>query len=174
MKTRNSIKSEHIGVVLEPIKVRIGPLGFHGYASEFLLAAKAFKSPNKFSPVPYFLYCKSIELALKAYLLTKGVPLKKLKKRLGHNLIKILQKAKSKSLDDLIAVTPELERELRKANEYYDIKNKGFEYFDLKNAAMGYPDLPDLAMLKAFADQLVEKLEQTCIQAVNVSETSSK
>lgn len=52
----------------------VSPLGFHFYASEFLDAARSAKRPEHFSPVPYYLYCRSIELSLKSFLLCKGVP----------------------------------------------------------------------------------------------------
>jgi len=54
--------------------LHINPLGFHRYASEFLRAAQDFRMNDGFSPVPYYLVCRSIELALKAFLLAKGIP----------------------------------------------------------------------------------------------------
>jgi hypothetical protein len=78
----------------EPGLLHISPLGFHRYASEFLRAAQGFKINDGFSPVPYYLICRSMELALKAFLLAKGLPKKKLKERnLGHDLEKVLNKA---------------------------------------------------------------------------------
>jgi len=152
-------------VILDPVKVVLGPLGFHGFATKFLEATKFVNTTNKFSPVPYYLYCRAIELSLKAFLLTKGVSLKKLKKNLGHNLVKILSEAKSKSIEQIVLIIPEEEEEIRKANKYYN--SKGFEYFQVINAAEGYPELPQLSILAELAKRLVNEIEQPCSEAIS-------
>jgi len=56
--------------------VNISPIGFHHYASQFAASARQAQAGlgGTFSPVPYYLYCRSLELVLKAFLLAKGVP----------------------------------------------------------------------------------------------------
>ena len=150
----------------EPGVLYISPLGFHRYASEFLRAAQGFKINDGFSPVPYYLICRSMELALKAFLLAKGFPKKKLKERnLGHDLKKVLNKAIPMGLDKIVSITPQHKEELRKANNYY--ASKGFEYFEVTKAATGYPNLPDLRVLSDFASLLVTKLKPLCLQATD-------
>jgi hypothetical protein len=152
-------------IKVQSMVLHISPLGFHQYASEFLRAAEGFKINDGFSPVPYYLICRSMELALKAFLLAKGVPKKTLKGTLGHNLEKVLKKAVSLGLDKVVSITPQHKEELRKANNYY--ASKGFEYFEVTRAATGYPNLPDLRVLSDFASLLVTKLKPLCIQATD-------
>jgi len=150
----------------EPGVLHISPLGFHRYASEFLRAAQGFKINDGFSPVPYYLICRSMELVLKAFLLAKGLPKEKLKERnLGHDLEKALKKAISLGLDKVVSITPQHEEEIRKANNYY--ASKGFEYFEVTRAATGYPNLPDLRGLSDFASLLVIKLKPLCLEATD-------
>ena len=92
----------------EPGMLHINPLGFHRYASEFLRAAQDFRMNDGFSPVPYYLVCRSIELALKAFLLAKGIPEGELKgKSLGHNLEEVLKKAMSLGFNKIFLITPQ-------------------------------------------------------------------
>jgi hypothetical protein len=145
---------------VNPIVVYISPMGFHRYASEFLSAASGLKAEATFSPVPYYLICRSIELSLKSYLLAKGIPQKKLKKRdLGHDLVKVLHKAQSMGIGSIVQVTQHQEMEIKKANKYYAFK--GFEYFQVVRAATGYRDRPDLSVLHELASVLVKDLKKS-------------
>jgi len=153
-------------IKVPPIVLHISPLGFHRYAVEFLRAAQGSKINDGFSPVPYYLICRSIELAMKAFLLAKGVPKKRLKERnLGHDLEKVLEKAISMGLDEVVSISPQHKEELKKANNYY--ASKGFEYFEVIKAVMGYRNLPDIPVLSDFATLLVTKLEPVCLQATD-------
>jgi hypothetical protein len=154
----------NIAIKIDPIAIYISPMGFHRYANEFLSSLGKLKPEISFSPVPYYLICRSIELSLKSYLLAKGVPHKKLKQRdLGHDLVKVLQKAKSLGIESILQTSPQQEIELAKANEYY--ASKGFEYFQVVKAATGYKDLPDLSELHELAGMLVKDLEKICMNA---------
>jgi HEPN domain-containing protein len=133
--------------------VRLRPLLFHRYADEFRLAGLDMKSD--FTPVQCFLYCRSIELSLKAFLLTKGVTVSKLrdrKKGIGHDLEAALREAESRGLSDFIEIRGESREELRKANDYY--LAKGLEYADDEEVMMKY-HLPDPKVLYKFALGLV-------------------
>jgi hypothetical protein len=152
-----------VEIKVPPIVLHISPLGFHRYASEFLRATKDCKLNDGFSPVPYYLICRSLELALKAFLLAKGVPEKKLRKDLSHDLEKVLKKAMTMGLDKILSVTPQHEEELKKANTYY--ASKGFEYFKVIRAMTGYRDLPDISVLSDLASLLVTELESLCLKA---------
>jgi len=91
-----------------------------------------------------------MELALKAFLLAKGIPKRTLKGRtIGHDLEKILKKAVLLGLEKVVSVTPQHKEELRKANNYY--ASKGFEYFEVTRTATGYPNLRYLRVLSCFA-----------------------
>jgi hypothetical protein len=146
--------------------VNISPIGFPHYASEFAASARlAQPGPEGgFSPVPYYLYCRSLELVLKAFLLAKGVAKDDLKRRnLGHDLRKNLLKAKALGLEQTVPFAAHWEDEIRKANVYY--ARKGFEYFDLVAAARGYSQLPALGVLNEIVAALLERLEPICFAA---------
>ena len=81
------------------------PDGFHHYASEFATSAQQAQAAglgSAFSPVPYYLYCHSLELGLKAFLLTKGATKHELKNVLRHNLRKILPEARARGLEQTV------------------------------------------------------------------------
>ncbi len=146
----------------QPLHINASPFEFHLYASEFLVAARAIPLSRTFSPVRYFLYCRAIELALKAFLLASGVGKSALTKKdkFGHNLVRGLDWAKERGLHGFISVTEMWAGELRKANAYYD--SKAFEHFDVGKAARGYSDLPSLKVLDEFAASLLANTESVC------------
>jgi hypothetical protein len=115
--------------------------------------------------VPYYLYCRSIELTLKAFLLGKGLSRKDLKdqKHFGHDLVKLVARAREMGIEDFVTFSPAWLESVRKANAYYESKTKGFEYFDIHFAVRGYPDLPALDVLKELASDLVSRLKQYCL-----------
>lgn len=156
---------DKIVIKVPPFELFISPMGFHRYASDFLGAAKGIEIKNEFSPVPYYLVCRSLELSLKAFLLAKGVSKEKLKDRrsLGHDLEKVLGKAISLGIDEFVSLLPSYKVELAKANKYY--ASKGFEYFKIVKAATGYRDLPEINVLSDFATHLVDKLNEVCLKA---------
>ena len=145
----------------------ISPIGFHRYASEFATWARKAHADkgDEFSPVPYYLYCHSLELVLKAFLLAKGVTQRELmnRERLGHHLSKILPRAKDLGLEEVVPLAPHWEAEVEKANGYY--ADKGFEYFDVATAGRGYPNLPNLDILHELVSTLLTTLKDVCLYA---------
>jgi len=155
--------SKNIVIQAEPIVINISPIGFHRYAQEFLRAEEAFQTTDNFSPVPYYLLCRSIELSLKAYLLLKGYKKKYLKRKIGHNLKKLLRKVQELNIREIIAISIEESDNILKANVYYE--KKGFEYFFVIDAVTGYKELPDVELLRSLSTRLVDKLYQPCLNA---------
>ena len=148
-----------------PLVIRLSPLGFHRYGKQFLAAELSLRRTRGFSPVPYYLLCRALELLLKSYLLAHNVSISELKnrKKLGHDLIKVLTRAHALGLDNLVRVTPSVEAHLRKANAYYP--TKGFEYLKPGHHVQRYPHLPEMRVLRRFASQLVARLEEVCRRA---------
>ena len=138
--------------------IRISPFGFHKYAEDYYLAAKRWRNSEKYSPVPYFLYCRSIELELKAFLLAKGENVSWIKEKLGHNLVRALIKAKQYSLDDFVKTSLVEENQIDIANGYYN--SKGFEYFFVPNHAEGLKKLPKLDVLQNYSEKLLKGIEE--------------
>lgn len=160
------MSAENIVISIPAARVNISPIGFHIYAAEFVAYARLAQASlgATFSPVPYYLYCRSLELVLKAFLLAKGVAKEDLKKRsLYHDLAKILQRARAEGLEQIVPFSASWEEEVRKANGYYS--RKGFEYFHVVAAVRGYPNLPRLDVLNEIVTALLEKLEQACLEA---------
>ena len=146
--------------------VFISPMGFLVYSKDFYNARTSYNSENPFSPATYYLICRSIELSMKAYLLAKGVSRDELRKRsLGHDLDKILKKAKELSLLSTVSITDAEQDHIAKANSWY--ARKGFEYFEIKNIVEGRSTLPDIQVLEQLARRLIEKLEPVCMAASN-------
>jgi len=144
------------------------PVMFHDFARDFLKAAEGCQVTGDFSPVPCFLYCKSIELSLKAFLLAENVPVTKLKgkRSVGHNLERALEEAELQGLFDIVEIPRQYKEELRKANYYY--VEKAFEYVDNYKVMMMRVDLPSLKVLFEFASILVEKLEKVCYEPMHM------
>ncbi|WP_313458167.1 hypothetical protein [Stenotrophomonas sp.] len=79
---------------------RTSSLGLLRYAHEYQRAADMVKRQDDRSVVPYMLVAHSLELALKAFLRSRGSTLDALL-NLGHNLPRIHQEAMGKRLDRL-------------------------------------------------------------------------
>ncbi len=149
-------------IVVPSITANLSPLGFHHFGSDFVTAASAFPSTDRYSPLPYYLYCHAIELFLKAFLLTKGISRNELSKKaiFSHDLIKGLILARQNGLPTVIMLSAADEAELGKANIYYN--EKGFEYFDVTEAMRGFSNRPDLSTLRTIAEKLQIKLKAVC------------
>ena len=149
----------------EPAKIYVSPTGFLVYARDFLEAHKSHKPEKPFSPASYYLICRSLELSLKAFLLTKGVTRPEIRdrKKLGHNLQKILERAFELDINSVSPISSEQVLEIEKANNWY--ARKGFEYFEIKNIVDGKETLPDLNVLVEFAERLAIDLEPLCLSA---------
>lgn len=124
-------------------EINLSPIGFFRYAKEFYSASESYKPGDGFSPVRYYLYCHSLELLFKAYLLTHGVTKDLLKsKKYGHNLSTVLSESKKLGIGNILKISKEEEQNVELANDYYN--KKGFEYFYVVPAVTGYKDLPEL------------------------------
>jgi hypothetical protein len=129
--------------------VNVSPTMFHLYAKQYYRCKQTFQAQEPFSPVPYFLLCRAIELEIKAkHLETKSRS--EVKKEYGHNL-----KVSYDDLEPSVKVLNEVEYdELAKASIIYDVPYKGFEYCTVHDAGIGYSNFPDLDLL----DQITKKL----------------
>ncbi len=127
------------------------------YATDFLAAAKSFETPNnRFSPVPYYLICHSIELSLKSYLFSAGFK-KKDRKKLNHDLEKALQTAEENGLGSHLEITSFDRDALQKANKLYP--KKEFEYFESLETIYDPHDF-DVNVLSLFAERLLVAIEE--------------
>jgi hypothetical protein len=129
--------------------INFSPVGFRLAARDFLRCATAF-NPSNFSIVPFFLYCRAIELGLKAlHLETRNQ--RAVKKDFGHNLMASYNAlpARQRTLADEDTALLEL------TNELY--MRKAFEYVQPGDAANGYSTFPDLDLLARLAEKFASE-----------------
>ncbi len=144
----------------------VTPIGFYNYAADFAKWAERSHAEGSqfFSPVPFFLYCRSIELLLKAFLLARGLPKAELKKRqLGHNLANLLVKARQFGLHEFTEVTANEESLLMLINPAYS--GKELEYF---NVGFGYLSDSALPHLQSLSARLRETVRPLCLHAADL------
>jgi hypothetical protein len=131
------------------IHVNLSPDAFHRWATHYLKCKKDFQCPHPFSPVPYFLLCRAIELEIKAKHL-KTMTQNQVKSRFGHDLVK----AYNALAQDEKTLNRSEEDTLQVANTIYN-DNKGFEYFSPEDALTGYKRFPKLELLDSLASKLI-------------------
>ena len=138
------------------VVIRVDAYWMRHYAADFLTAAKHFVPPTtRFSPVPHYLICHSIELSLKSFLFTVGFK-RADRKRLNHNLEEALKAAELHGLCEYVDVTAHDRDQLRKANKLYS--KKEFEYFESLETIYDPLDF-DLNTLLSFANKVYEGIE---------------
>jgi hypothetical protein len=133
----------------ETAHLNLSPTGFRLWAKQYYECRLSFQCPG-FSPVPYFLLCRAIELQFKAVHLEQKRQ-KEVKDLYGHSLIR--------SYNALPATYKKLSPEqlslLEQANKIYSggegFDGKGFEYFDIRVAAAGFFKIPNLQALDELA-----------------------
>ncbi len=128
--------------------INMSPMAFHRWATHYYKCRQDFQCPHTFSPVPYFLLCRAIELGLKSkHLEDKRQP--EVKNEFGHNLVKAYQalpvEAQQLSESDFSV--------LERASAIY--ASKGFEYFNPEDALTGYSRFPELAALDGITKRLL-------------------
>lgn len=135
-------------ITAHSLNANISPFAFYRYAKHYYECKQLFHCPDNFSPVPYFLLCRSIELVLKASHL-RSMTQNKVKKEFGHNIFKSYQ-----ALNPIEQILNTNENTiLEQASQIY--KGKGFEYFEPEDALTGYKRFPDLEELDAIAKKLL-------------------
>jgi hypothetical protein len=129
------------------IEVNLSPDAFHRWATHYYKCYKDFHSPHKFSPVPYFLLSRAIELELKSRHLTT-MRQSQVKAEFGHDI-----SAAYLALDGADQVLDATEATvLHQASSIY--ASKGFEYFNPVDALSGYSKFPDLGIMDRIAVKL--------------------
>ena len=118
------------------------------WANQYYQCRLTLQPTKGFSPVPYFLLCRAIELKLKSVHLEQSKQ-KEVKDRFGHNLVKSY-----KALPTVLQTLQSTELALlEKADSIYS--TKGFEYIKVLDALKGFSTFPDLAALDALAIKLL-------------------
>ena len=130
------------------IDANLAPDAFHRWATHYQKCRNDFQCSERFSPVPYFLLCRAIELEIKARHL-KRMTQDCVKAAFGHDLVKAYD-----ALDPAERTLNQGEEDtLRVASDIY--KGKGFEYFGPEDVLSGYRRFPDLTLLDSIAGKLI-------------------
>lgn len=144
----------------------IRPLGFLDYARDFIRARRqtfprAIRRSR--SPVPYFLACRSIELSLKAFLLSRGESPDLLARAIGHSLKLAYERAREKGLQDYVSVDTREELALYRSSKYYATKQAEYFYFP-EPIESAWRKPPDLAALTTLANKLLKGARPACME----------
>jgi hypothetical protein len=131
----------------------LSPVVFAQHAQQFLDAAKreAAHAPMGTSLPAYFLVGRSIELALKSFLLLEGCGEADLR-RVSHNLAAGLELAESRGLSSVVTLSPESRQALQWINPYYQSK-------DLEYPTTGYKSYPELRYVEEVAATLLKSIQ---------------
>ena len=160
------------GVVIEvrPSVISRAPF-FHIEGRQYFEAGEAIRVDGGISRLQYFLICRSIELSLKSFLITRDIQWD-FKGKDGHSLKKHLYDAKAFGLYDHVHLTGEQEKVITDADKYY--ASKGFEYMDgsmIFKACTGYKGLPPIDPLIEIARRLTTDLKPIAYATpTNISE----
>jgi hypothetical protein len=129
------------------------PRGLHTHAVAFSAAAEAVHASKLSDPLPkYFLWGRTIELALKSFLLAEGQPAKKLK-QLGHDLDALLHAAKERGISGLIGLDSIYCAIIQILN--WDYLSKLFEYRETGATYL----LPDLTLTRQLVKRLLKGVD---------------
>ncbi len=128
--------------------MNLSPDAFHRMAAHFYKARQDFASPDGFSPLPYFLLCRAIELEIKARHLVDSTQAT-VKKDFWHDI----ETAYSALPEAYRILTDQEQKALGQASAIY--LEKGFEYFVPRDALTAYKRFPDLQLLDDIASKLV-------------------
>ncbi|TNJ32644.1 HEPN domain-containing protein [Arenimonas terrae] len=135
--------------------------GLWRFARDYSVAGGivANAAKDKYSDPAYFLYGRSIELALKAFLVARGVSYSELRGRAyGHDLVALLRRARRHRLGQFAKISPTEMKALALLNEHYS--SKRFEYI-----VTGFFSVPDFFGIQLFTHQLVSALKDFCIRS---------
>ncbi len=127
----------------------LAPDAYLRWARHYLQCETDFSVQSGFSPVPYFLLSRVVELALKARHL-ETMTQKQVKGRFGHHL----DRAYETLVPEKQILSSDQVNVLRVASKIYAAK--GFEYFDPNDAVTGFSRYPVLSELRAIATKLCE------------------
>ncbi len=143
----NSAPPPHV-VQVQGFFANLSPMAFRKWARQYYECAAPLLSRTEFSPVPYFLLCRAIELELKAEHL-EAKRQHEVKNDFGHHLVKSYAALPGRC-QTLTAGELDL---LKHADGIYS--SKGFEYFNPEHALRGYSQYPDLGSLNGLARKLL-------------------
>ena len=138
-----------VTIQVEGFEANLSPDAFHIYAMHYYKCKRDFTPPDDyFSPIPYFLLCRAIELEIKARHL-KRLTQREVKDKFRHHLLRAYE---ALDVQEQILSQNEL-AVLKTADELY-IKTD-LAYFDPVHALTAFSQFPDLDRLDTIAKKLI-------------------
>lgn len=143
---------------LQAEEYRTNSMGLWTYAEDYFKAASAVEERFGSRPksITYFLYCRAIELVLKAYLRSREIGLKPLM-RLGHDLDALMDAADRENLKSLVTLNADQLDAIERINT--DHVGKELEYI-----VTGYKQYPSIENLRSSAEALIRATTGVCIR----------
>src|ERR687898_666558 len=142
-------EARDVTVDMQELTVNLSPDASHIYATHYYKCKLDFTPPDDyFSPIPYFLLCRAIELEIKARHL-KRLTQKEVKDKFRHHLLRAYE---ALDVQEQILSQNEL-AVLKTADELY-IKTD-LAYFDPVHALTAFSQFPDLDLLDTIAKKLI-------------------
>jgi hypothetical protein len=141
--------------------VRITPIAYFSRAEEFLKAGNLLKqAEGRTTPVAAFLFCRTCELALKAYLLARGNRRSDVKRWI-HDLDRLLVESYARGIDAVIVLSAQEKAILAQINQEYVAHE--LAYFEI--ASLAKSRVPSIEALGDIARRLVEAVRDGCYKA---------
>jgi hypothetical protein len=170
------IKSKNTIVKIQPAKLIITPYALANLSDDLHNSSESFSHRKRVPISNYYLYSISIELGLKAAILSADCTKKKIgaMKKIGHDLEKLVNKHEETTNKQFFT---SLERDaVCRINIYY--KNKSLEYFTFEmkhqmlTAYKGLPKLKHLARASRKLNKLLRKNKNFLISETSDNPTS--
>lgn len=156
----------------EPGHIEMTGAVFMVYANRYHDAAIGSMTSSKnvrgFDPVPYYLFCQSLELHLKSFIWLKDrIATNTIKNKYRHNIVKLWDHAKARGIDRYARATELRDRVISLVGPYY--KDRKLNYLDLDMIFQGYKDIKSepkaIPTLRRLTHQLGKSLKQPILQA---------
>jgi hypothetical protein len=143
-------EARDVTINMESIEENLAPDAFHRYATHYYKCKRDFTPPDgAFSPIPYFLLCRAIELEIKARHL-KHLTQEEVKDKFRHHLLRAYR-----ALDAQEQILSQNELAvLKTADELY--RKTDLAYFNPVLALRAFSQVPDLDILDSIAKKLID------------------
>ena len=152
-----------IVVEVKPATVVMTGIEFMQYGNHYLDSAEyvsARRSSTWFDPLPYQLFCQSLELHLKSYIwFVDRLRRQTFKTTYGHDMVKLWNHAKERKISRFCKLTEARDSALNLLGPYY--KGRKFAYLDLSMSSEGIPELRQHPEAKHVVKRLCKQLQRS-------------
>ncbi|MBT3256519.1 MAG: hypothetical protein HN366_08710 [Deltaproteobacteria bacterium] len=160
----------NIVIKAESAKIVITGVNFRNYAVRYHEAAKQYVAARKktegFDPIPYQLFCQSLELHLKSYIwIIEQYGRNKFINKYGHDIVKLWYHSKSRGIQKYVSITPLRDSVIDLVGPYY--KQRKFCYLDIDMIFNGYKELKTEPKVLQTLSRLTSQLGKSIRRPLN-------